>query len=75
VSQLAGRQAAAQLEVHERHQLDLRRALAARPRRAMVCAGELDVLERLAKPLAGLSARIGNLCHKGKCYREFELLA
>jgi hypothetical protein len=32
--------------VLERRQLDLRRALAPRPRRALVCAGELDVLER-----------------------------
>jgi hypothetical protein len=31
--------------VLERRQLDLRRALAPRPR-ALVCAGELDVLER-----------------------------
>jgi hypothetical protein len=81
VSQLAGRQAAAQLEVLERRQLDLRRALAPRPRRALVRAGELDALERVAKPgpgvdgFAGFASGVDSVWHIGKCYTDLELLA
>jgi hypothetical protein len=75
VSQLAGRQAAAQLEVLECRQLDLRRALAPRPRRALVGARELHVLERVAQPLAWSGYGVNCMCHADKCYTDLELLA
>jgi hypothetical protein len=68
--------------VLERRQLDLRRALAPRPRRALVCAGELDALERVAKPFVGcvnglaeFGPVVDSVCHTDKCYTDPELLA
>jgi DNA-binding XRE family transcriptional regulator len=55
VAELAGRHASAQHEVLKRRQLDLGRALATRPRRALVGARKLDSLQRFAKPKMGLS--------------------
>jgi DNA-binding XRE family transcriptional regulator len=55
VPELAGRHAAAQDEVLERGEFDLRSALASRARRALVRASELHPLERLAKPMPWLS--------------------
>jgi hypothetical protein len=56
-------------------------AVAPRPRRALVGAGEFDALERLAKPgpgvdgFAGFVSGVDSVCHTPKCYTDLELLA